>query len=161
MNRMTNLLLHNKIRVIRFEFPYMSCRRENGVRRPPDPPAVLSDCWRSVIDSVRYRPLAIGGKSMGGRIAAMVANEFHILGTICLGYPLRPMGKGISDQRLQCLRDISGPTLILQGERDSLGNFQDLSNCTLSPTVQIKCIPSGDQLFQTPEKIRPHPGTKY
>ena len=154
MNELTLLLDQRGIRIVRFEFPYMTRRRKEGVRSPPNPLPILLDTWRSVIESLnsRFGSIYIGGKSMGGRIATMVANEFDILGLICLGYPLHPPGKATNGKRLECLKDISPPALILQGERDSMGNFDELSNSPLSPTVQIKCIPSGDHSFKPLKK---------
>ena len=150
MNQLTALLVQKSIRVVRFEFPYMSRRRSHEGRPPPNPAPVLIDCWKDAINSLRNAspPLFIGGKSMGGRIASMIANESDIAGLICLGYPMRPMGKAINDQRLQPLREISRPTLILQGERDSLGSFDELAAYPFPPCLQTKCIPSGDHSFK-------------
>ena len=154
MNELTLLLDQKGIRVARFEFPYMARRRKEGVRSPPDPLPILLNSWRSVIESLKNQSssIFIGGKSMGGRIATMVANEFDILGLICLGYPLHPPGKVINNKRIQCLQEVSRPTLILQGERDSMGSFDKLSTSHLSPTVQTKCIPSGDHSFKPLKK---------
>ena len=68
-------------RVARFEFPYMAGRRTDGRKRPPDRAPVLLDTWRAVIAELAPAPLVIGGKSMGGRMASMIAAE---------GPPARP-----------------------------------------------------------------------
>src|SRR5260370_37982044 len=76
------------IRVIRFEFPYMHRRRETGKGGAPDPPHILMQSFRDAIEEVgRSSGLVIGGKSMGGRIASMVADDAAVRGVVCLGYP--------------------------------------------------------------------------
>ena len=75
---MAQRLAAQGVGVIRFEFPYMAQRREGGGKRPPNPQKVLLDCWREVYRQVRLLvagPLAIGGKSMGGRMASLLADE--------------------------------------------------------------------------------------
>ena len=63
-------------RVARFEFPYMAARRTDGVKRGPDRPNVLIQTWKDVVRSLGGgENIVIGGKSMGGRIASMVADE--------------------------------------------------------------------------------------
>ena len=65
--------------VARFEFPYMAARRAGGNRRPPDQPSVLIETWRTVIAELGAelgaKRLVIGGKSLGGRIASMLADD--------------------------------------------------------------------------------------
>ena len=64
------------IRVARFEFPYMRRRRETGERRPPDREPVLREAWQAPIAALGGgERLVIGGKSMGGRMASLVADE--------------------------------------------------------------------------------------
>lgn len=78
MERIAELLAAQGIAVARFEFPYMAQRREDGRKRPPNPQAQLLDCWRRVHAQVRETldgPLALGGKSMGGRMASLLADE--------------------------------------------------------------------------------------
>jgi predicted alpha/beta-hydrolase family hydrolase len=109
------------LRVARFEFPYMAARRRDGRKRPPDREAVLLDAWRRVIDALRPGPLAIGGKSLGGRMASLIADASPAVGLVCLGYPFHPPGK---PERLRTahLETLKTPTLICQGTRDALGN---------------------------------------
>ncbi len=79
--------------VVRFEFPYMAQRRRGGSKRPPDREDVLRQTWLEVIGQFRETRLVIGGKSMGGRIASMIADEAEVAGLVCLGYPFHPVGK--------------------------------------------------------------------
>ncbi|PPR66787.1 MAG: hypothetical protein CFH02_01621, partial [Alphaproteobacteria bacterium MarineAlpha3_Bin1] len=62
-------------RAARFEFPYMVDRRDTGIKKPPNRAPILLDAWRDVIGEIGADTLVIGGKSMGGRIASMVAVE--------------------------------------------------------------------------------------
>lgn len=84
------------VRVVRFEFAYMAQRRADGRKRPPNPQAQLLQQWREVYAQVRQRvagPVAIGGKSMGGRMASLLADEFGASALVCLGYPFYAAGK--------------------------------------------------------------------
>ena len=66
-------------RVVRFEFPYMAQRRQTGKQRPPDREPVLRATWLAVIEQLGAKNLIIGGKSMGGRIASLVAEGFSAI----------------------------------------------------------------------------------
>ena len=138
------------IQVLRFEFPYMIRRRQDGKRRPPDRQRVLLDAWRSVVDAAGIGPVAIGGKSMGGRMAAMVADEVQASALICLGYPFHPLGKP-DRLRIEHLRTLTTPTLILQGERDPLGNQAEVGTFPLAESVRVHWLADGDHDL-TPRK---------
>src|SRR5437899_12884885 len=79
---------------VKFNFPYTEARR-----RTPDPRPVLQRCYRAVVEAVlgdrRLAPpwVAIGGKSLGGRIASYVAADgAPARGLLCLGSPLHAAG---------------------------------------------------------------------
>src|SRR5690606_41369741 len=77
MQHMAQGLAARGVRVVRFEFAYMAQRRLDERKRPPNPQAQLLQQWRDVYARVRQRvagPLAIGGKSMGGRMASLLAD---------------------------------------------------------------------------------------
>ncbi|MDP7605139.1 MAG: alpha/beta hydrolase [Alphaproteobacteria bacterium] len=132
------------LRVTRFEFPYMQKRRAEGSRRPPDRQPVLLDCWRQVIADLGPREhLVIGGKSMGGRMASLIADEAGVAGLICLGYPFHPPGKP-KRTRTEHLEHLATPTLILQGERDALGNRADVEGYALSPAIAVHWLTDGN-----------------
>lgn len=131
------------IRVLRFEFPYMAGRRIDGKRRPPDREPVLLDTWRQAVrESGVARPF-IGGKSMGGRMASMVADEVGASGLVCLGYPFHPPGK---PERLRTghLESLATPTLIVQGTRDPFGTADDVAGYRLSPVIRIHWVERGN-----------------
>src|SRR5947209_5742628 len=105
------------LRVARFEFPYMAERRKSGKKRPPDREPVLREAWLEVVEQLGADGLLIGGKSMGGRIASLIADQANVAGLVCLGYPFHPVGKP-DRLRVGHLRALRTPTLILQGTRD-------------------------------------------
>ena len=147
MNAFAQGLAKHGLRVVRFEFPYMAARRETGKRRPPDREPVLRETWHRVIDSVKSKTLFIGGKSMGGRIASLVADEAEVAGLICLGYPFHPTGKP-EQLRIEHLKSIRTPTLIVQGERDPFGNREEVAGYKLSKHVRVHWLPDGDHSFK-------------
>ncbi len=138
-------------RVVRFEFPYMAERRENGKKRPPNGAGILLDTWTSVIDELGADNLVIGGKSMGGRIASMVADDAGVKGLVCLGYPFHPPGKP-EKLRVDHLLHLKTPALFLQGERDSLGNREDVSGYNLSSAIKLHWLEDGDHGFKPRKK---------
>ena len=136
------------IRVSRFEFPYMSKRREDGKRRGPDTQRVLLQTWRDVIDQQRTSlPLFIGGKSMGGRMASLIAGESEVSGLVCLGYPFHPAGRP-EQVRIEHLQSLACPTLIVQGERDSFGRPDELADYALADSIELTWVPDGDHSFK-------------
>ncbi len=145
-------LAENAFRVVRFEFPYMRRRRTEGVRRGPDPPAVLLDTWRAVIEKLGGgASLVIGGKSMGGRIASMVADQAGARGLVCLGYPFHPPGKP-KQLRTVHLAELRTPALIVQGERDPFGTREEVESYSLSKSIRIEWIPGADHSLKSPKK---------
>jgi uncharacterized protein len=132
------------IRVVRFEFPYMAARRTGGKRGAPDRQPVLLATWREVVETLGNRErLFIGGKSMGGRIATMVADELSVRGLVCFGYPFHPPGQP-AKVRIAHLETLVTPMLVLQGERDPFGNREDVATYPLSPSIRIEWLPDGD-----------------
>ena len=142
-------------RVVRFEFPYMARMREIGRRQGPDRMPVLQEAFRQQVrletTAKPDRPLFIGGKSMGGRVASLLIDELAdsdgVRGCLCLGYPFHPPGKPLT-LRTEHLASLQTPTLILQGERDTFGKREEVESYALSPRVQVEWIPSGDHSFK-------------
>jgi len=153
MNIVAKEIAANGIRVIRFEFPYMAARRESGKRGAPDREPVLIEAWGRAFASVRDVPksaprkVIIGGKSLGGRIASMVADDLGATGLVCLGYPFHPPGNP-SRARIKHLEHLRTPALILQGTRDSFGHPEEVAGYPLSPKIQIAWIEDGDHSFK-------------
>ena len=119
MENLAHALRERGVAMVRFNFLY----RERGSARP-DPMPLLEACMSAVIENVRNtlgpRKLLIGGRSMGGRTASMLAAKaFPCDGLLLLAYPLHPAGQP------QKLRDahlprIRMPVLCLNGTRDTL-----------------------------------------
>jgi uncharacterized protein len=140
-------LADNGYRVVRFEFPYMATKRATGKSKPPDREPVLRETWMTVIERLDPDRLVIGGKSMGGRIASLVADEAKVAGLICLGYPFHPVGRP-DKLRVEHLKAIKTPTLIAQGERDSFGSRAEVAEYKLSPAVEVHWLKDGDHGFK-------------
>jgi predicted alpha/beta-hydrolase family hydrolase len=134
-------------RVARFEFPYMSSKRVTGKGKPPDREPVLRETWLKVVNMLGKERLVIGGKSMGGRIASLIADEAEVAGLVCLGYPFHPTGKP-EKLRVEHLRKIKTPTLIVQGDRDAFGNREEVARYELSPNVRVVWVGDGDHSFK-------------
>jgi predicted alpha/beta-hydrolase family hydrolase len=147
MQRVAEGVAASGVRVIRFEFPYMQRRRESGKRGAPDPAPVLMQHFREMIGQHGAGKVVVGGKSMGGRIASMVADEAGVRGLVCLGYPFHPPGQP-DKTRTKNLENLRTPTLILQGTRDSFGNPDDVGRYKLSRAIRIEWIQDGDHSFK-------------
>jgi len=136
------------IRVVRFEFPYMAARREGGKRGAPDRQPVLLDTFRRVVEEHGGgAKVVIGGKSMGGRMASLVADELGVRGLICLGYPFHPPGKS-QLLRTAHLTSLRTPALIIQGTRDQFGTEAEVSTYELSKAIRIEWLRDGDHSFR-------------
>ena len=143
------------IQVFRFEFPYMRQRRDGGRRRPPDRQAVLLDTWHEVIDALGgAENLVIGGRSIGGRMASLIADAVGARGLVCLGYPFHPPGKP-ERLRTEHLADLRTPTLIVQGERDAFGSRAEVGTYDLSDAIRVHWLADGDHSF-VPRKKSGH-----
>src|SRR5215813_5506522 len=125
----SNELASRGMDIVTFNFLYS----EQG-RGAPDRNDKLEACYRAVIDTVRQHSklkdnkLAIGGKSMGGRIASQVAASGEvedIAGLVFLGYPLHPPGNP-EKLRSAHLPNIKSPMLFIQGSRDTFGTEAEL-----------------------------------
>ena len=151
MNTIAALLAQRGVRVIRFEFAYMAARRRGSKKRPPPKAEALMPEYLAVLDelgaSAPLRKRLIGGKSMGGRVASMIANAQHatgaVSGLVCLGYPFHPPNTP-TNLRTAHMEHLNCPTLILQGERDPFGTRATVETLTLSPTIAVHWIGDGD-----------------
>ena len=136
------------LRVVRFEFPYMAARRSGGGRRAPDREAVLLQAWRDIVAELGGGAgCFIGGKSMGGRMASMVAEELGVRGLVCLGYPFHAPGRP-EKPRVAHLANLRTPALVVQGTRDQFGTREDVAGYTLSPAIGLRWIEDGDHSLE-------------
>jgi predicted alpha/beta-hydrolase family hydrolase len=116
----------------------------------------LEACYRAVIATVAHRKigrgrLAIGGKSMGGRIASQVAagDAPDVAGLVLLGYPLHPPGK-MDQLRARHLSQIKAPMLFVQGSRDAFGTPDELRPVIkkLKAPAELFEVAGGDHSFK-------------
>lgn len=142
-------LAQRGIRVARFNFPYMQQRIDNGTRRPPERAPKLITQFEQIIAEIA-QPMVIGGKSMGGRMASLLAaeNEASIIaekikGIACLGFPFHPAGKP-DKLRTEHFPSIKQPIFIAQGERDKLGSKEEVLNYGLPENIQWLWLEDGD-----------------
>jgi predicted alpha/beta-hydrolase family hydrolase len=135
------------IRVARFEFPYMAERRTSGKKRPPDPLNRLLDTFRAAARAFDGKAFAVGGKSMGGRIASMVADEVGADALVCLGYPFHPPGNP-KKSRTEHLMTLRTPTLILQGTRDPFGGRDEIAKLKLPKSIRVHWLEDGEHSFK-------------
>lgn len=128
-------LVLRDITVVRFNFLY----KEKGSGRP-DPMPRLKECVAAVVARAREelapRLLVIGGRSMGGRAASMLAAEgFGCDGLILLAYPLHPAGKP-DRLRDKHLASIGVPVLCFNGTRDALCRRELMESALASVTTR-------------------------
>ncbi len=140
-------LVEQGIRVVRFNFPYMVKRAEDGKKRPPDRAPKLLEAYEEVITHFTDEPVVIGGKSMGGRMSSLLADHVLVASIACLGFPFHPPGKP-ENYKGEHLATLEKPTLILQGERDTFGKREEFENFTLSEQVSVTFVPDGDHSFK-------------
>lgn len=148
MNAVASALAGAGFRVARFEFGYMASRRTEGGRKPPPRAETLIGEYKSAVAELGAKgPLVIGGKSMGGRVASMLADELFgegkIAGLLCLGYPFHPPGKP-EQLRTKHLAALKTPALICQGTRDIFGSREEVSDYKLSKQIEILWLEDGD-----------------
>jgi len=139
--------------VARFEFAFMATRRLDGRRRPPPRADKLIPEFCQAVDRLQGKaPLVIAGKSLGGRVASMVAGELfgdgRIAGCIALGYPFHPPGRP-DRLRTAHLVGLACPLLICQGERDPFGPRNEVAGYDFGQaTIRFHWVGDGDHGFE-------------
>lgn len=152
MNQLCQALANDGLSSVRFEFPYMQERRLCGKKRPPDRQDVLLQCFRDIHARVKSnftgdRPLLLGGKSMGGRMASLVAEELRPDGFCCFGYPFLPPGKPDRPRTEHFFR-LTVPGLILQGTRDAFGQPAQIDSAGWPEGVRLVWLEEGDHDYR-------------
>ncbi|MDQ7730319.1 alpha/beta fold hydrolase [Halomonas sp. SpR8] len=150
MRQFVTSLAGRGIQVACIDFPYMQQMQETGKRRPPPPIAqTLAQFaeWYSLLSDLFPEPLWVGGKSMGGRVATLLASQQTCPGVIVAGYPFHPT-KSPDKPRLGHWPAIDCPMLILQGERDPFGTREEVAGYTLPANAQLAWLKDGDHDFK-------------
>jgi hypothetical protein len=137
-------------RVARFEFPYMARRRRTGENLPLNTNAILQETWLKVVEAFGAERLIMAGKSLGGRVASLVADQAGVKGLVCLGYPFHLPGKP-EQTLIDKLADIKTPTLIVQGERDRFGSREEVESYQLAAAVRLHWVAGGDHHLRPSE----------
>ena len=150
MNELADALASRGIRTARFEFGYMAARRD-GVRRPPPRADSLTGEYLAAVEAVGGRPF-IGGRSMGGRVATMVADELGAPGVVCFGYPFHPPAKP-EQLRTAHLEHLVTPMLVVQGTRDEFGTREQVDGYTLSPSIEIEWVTGANHGLSTKKAL--------
>jgi uncharacterized protein len=152
LNTVCTMLAEQGVATLRFEFAYMAARRDGGKKRPPPKAELLMPEYMAAVAEARAQtgttPLFIGGKSMGGRVASMIADNLwrqqqQISGLVCLGYPFHAPNTPDKMRTLQ-LVSMTCPALIVQGTRDPFGTKAEVDALTLSPTIEFHWADDGD-----------------
>lgn len=124
--------------VVRYDHPYRAAGRSR-----PDPLPVLQAALREIVRAHCGPRFVLAGKSLGGRVATMVADELGAAGCIVFGYPFHPPSQP-ARLRTAHLAALRTPTLVLQGERDAFGSRAEVGGYALSPTIAIQWFADGD-----------------
>lgn len=160
MEAISRRLAEAGLRVHRFEFKYMAARRSGGTRRPPPKAESLMPYYANVAQHLASQlavesRLFIGGKSMGGRVASLVAGDLYhagaVAGLVCLGYPFHPP-RHLEKLRTAHLSDLACPALIVQGTRDPLGGRAECESYELADTIKFHWIEDGNHDLTPPRR---------
>lgn len=155
MQQLATLLAAQSIEVWRFNFAYMA-KTVAGQKQPPSKVAALLQEMAALIAQLPGDlPLFIGGKSMGGRVATLLAADAALLpetvsGVVAFGYPFCPPAKkqlGITPRTVH-FADLQKRLLIVQGDRDAFGGPGNLNGCSW-PLVEISWLDGGDHDLKT------------
>ncbi|GIU28761.1 alpha/beta fold hydrolase [Shewanella schlegeliana] len=136
--------------VVRFNFPYMRANAIDGKRRPPDrAPKLIADyALQLSILKQQFKPkkVYLVGKSMGGRMSAILAESLKVDGVVCLGYPFIPLSGG--EPRLEPIEKCLVPLMVIQGERDKFGHKGLVDTWPVMKSVQLHWLTDGDHSFK-------------
>ena len=143
-------LARNGILTVKFNFPYMEAKK-----KIPDRMDVLKKSYARILENIRSRPnfpkrTLIGGKSMGGRVASMLAADgADVDGPFFLGYPLHSPGN-FGALRDEHLYGIGKPMLFISGTRDTFAR-KDLLEKVLAKignNARVQWVEGGDHSFK-------------
>lgn len=134
-------LPRNGVTVVRLEQPW----RVAG-RKVASPPPTLDQGLIAAAGHLRgTAPLVVGGRSAGARSAARCAHALGAAGCLALAFPLHPPGKS-EKSRLHELEGARVPTLVIQGERDTMGRPEEFPQET-----DLAVVPAADHSFKVPK----------
>lgn len=137
------------ITVVRFEQPW----RVAG-RKVATPPATLDVGLRTAAAALPELlpvagPLVVGGRSAGARSAARCAAGLGAVGCLALSFPLHPPGRP-ERSRAEELAGAGVPTLVVQGERDTMGRPEEFPGGT-----ELVVVPGADHGLKVARSATP------
>jgi predicted alpha/beta-hydrolase family hydrolase len=146
-------LAKQNIEVWGFNFAYMQKTLAGTRQLPPKMPVLMAELLEQIQQMPTDLPLVIAGKSMGGRVATMLAASdllpAQVKAGIAFGYPFHPPKK--DSWRTEHFADLKRSVLVLQGERDPFGSVQELASKSW-PLIEIKWLETGDHDFSPLKK---------
>ncbi|OBX34223.1 alpha/beta hydrolase family protein [Halomonas elongata] len=134
------------VQTLAIEFAYLRRMRREGRRRPPPRVEKLVEelaSWRDALSPHLEAPLWLGGKSMGGRVASMLAARDGAAGLVLCGYPFHPPRRP-ERQRLDHWPELRCPTLVVQGERDPFGTRDEVEGYDLPDVAEVRWLKDGE-----------------
>lgn len=146
LQRLRDALAGVGVQTLAIEFAYLQQMRREGRRRPPPRVERLVEELVQWCDSVSHRDLPppwLGGKSMGGRVASLLAARDGAPGLVLCGYPFHPPGKP-ERLRLSHWPLLACPTLVVQGSRDPFGTREEVAGYELPGTARLHWLEDGD-----------------
>jgi uncharacterized protein len=149
LERMRDALAERGVQTLAIEFAYLQQMRREARRRPPPRVDRLVEelaHWCDILTHPELPPLWLGGKSMGGRVASLLAARDGAPGLILCGYPFHPPRKPES-LRLAHWPLIASPTLVVQGSRDPFGNRDEIARYDLAGAC-LHLLEDGDHDWQ-------------
>lgn len=146
MQRLRHALAGHGVQTLAFEFAYMQRMREERRRRPPPRAERLVEefqAWREAVSVAGLAAPWLGGKSLGARVASLLAAEAGAPGLILCSYPFHPPGKS-ERTRLAHWPKLTCPTLVLQGSRDPFGTRDEVTGYTLPACAEVHFLDDGE-----------------
>lgn len=139
-------------RVVRVEQPWRVAGRKIAVAAPK-----LDEAWTAVLEHLRHqdalpRPLVLGGRSAGARVACRTAAAEHADGVLALSFPLHPPGRPEKSRATE-LTGVTAPICVVQGETDAMGR-PDAIAAVLSgrPNASVYAV-AGDHALTTDVRV--------
>jgi len=148
MVRFAEGLVARGVTTVTFDFPYIVAGK-----KLPDRAEVLEATYRAIVEQARKRfgSVAIGGKSMGGRIASQIASP-DVTCLVFFGYPLHPPGKP-EKRRDEHLPRVGVPMLFVQGARDAFGGEDEIVPLAKKLHASVHVVAQGDHSLVVPKRL--------
>ncbi|MCE9683866.1 alpha/beta family hydrolase [Halomonas alkalisoli] len=146
MSQLRGDLAKHGVQTLAIEFAYMQRMQKEAKRFPPPRIDRLVDelnAWCDILTHPELGSVWLGGKSMGGRAASLLAARDQAAGLVLCGYPFHPPGKPES-LRLSHWPLLGCPTLVVQGSRDPFGNGEEVAGYRLGDDIAVHLLEDGD-----------------